>query len=187
MKQRTTMTDEDRKTNQPYDLDTIPAPEHQTKTAKNINKFFVLALVIIAICLGVILKWSIEGNEPLVIKNSPFPTRSVRANAEANGVIILTIDYCKNTEVQGEVRTSFVSETREIFAPLAKERYEPGCRKQEVPILIPKDLPADDYKLKFIARYDINPLKKQVPVTFESQTFHVNPLGSEPVGQRQEY
>lgn len=161
--------------NRPSDLDRITEREHPTKATKTINKIVVVALVVIALALGLILKWAVEGEDVLVIKNSPFPTRSIRTHAQPEGVIILTVDYCKNTDLQGEVRTSFVSSSREIFLPLSHEQYDKGCRKQEIPVLIPKGLPADDYKLKFIARYDINPLKKQVPVEFESQTFHVDP------------
>lgn len=163
----------------PADIDPIPEPAHQTVRAKAWNWLIVAALAVIAAVIGVFLFWSLQTQSPLVIKNSPFPTRSVRTNAEPNGVIILLVDFCKNTTKQGEVRTSFVSKTREVFLPIAKEQFDKGCAKEEVPVLIPKDLPADDYKLKFTARYDINPLKQSVPVVFESQTFHVNPLGTD--------
>lgn len=169
------MTDKARIENQPSDVDVIPELSHPTQATKNINKVVVGALIVIALCVGLFLKWSIEGSDPLVIKNSPFPTRSIRTHAQPEGVIILTVDYCKNTDLKGEVRTSFVSESREVFMPLAHEQLDRGCRKREIPVLIPKDLPADDYKLKFIVRYDINPLKRQVPAQFESRVFHVDP------------
>lgn len=153
--------------------------EHQTKTARVLNKIIIGFLVLTAMVIGLLLSWALTKEDPLVVNNSPFPTRSVRPNAEANGVIILTVDFCKNTDKSGEVRTSFVSQTREVFLPLAKEHMEKGCRKEELPVLIPKDLPADNYKLKFVARYNLNPLKTAVPITFESQEFHVNPLGTD--------
>lgn len=165
--------------NRPADIDAIQEENHPTKTTKIANKIILVALVAAFIGLFRIISWGLETNDPLVINNSPFPPRSVRTNAEPNGVIILAVDFCKNTDKQGEVRTSFVSSTREVFLPLSKEQLSKGCAKEEVPVLIPKDLPADDYKLKFTARYDLNPLKKQVPIVFESQVFHVNPAGTD--------
>lgn len=176
---RIKMTEADRVKNQPYDIDVIPEPEHQSSRSKVGNVVAIIALIIIALGLIRILTWSIQPTEPLVVKNSPFPTRSVRTDAEPNGVIILTVDYCKNTDVEGDVRASFVSNTREVFLPIDKERLPEGCAKEEVPVLIPKDLPTDNYKLKFTVRYDLNPLKRQIPVIFESQEFHVNPFGTD--------
>lgn len=171
---RTKMTDKDRKENQPYDIDVIPVPSHPSKTTRVINKFVILALVAIAISLGVFLSWSFASENVLEVKNSPFPTRSVPPEASANDVLILEIDYCKNTEKQGLVRASYVSETREIFMPIQREQYDKGCFKQDIPVIIPGDLPEDDYVLKFVATYEVNPLKRNVQVQFESQQFHIN-------------
>lgn len=164
----------------PADIDKIPEPVHPSAKTKTTNLLAAFSLLLIGLGVFLFLAWSFQDTNVLEVKNSPFPTRSVRTNAEPDGVIILTVDYCKNTDLKGQVRTSFVSATREVFLPLSKENLDRGCAKQEIPVLIPKDLPADNYKLKFIARYDVNPLKKQVPITFESQEFHVNPLGSDP-------
>ncbi len=163
----------------PYDIDKIPEPTHPSRRVRTTNLLATLSLLLIALGVILFLGWSFQSTNVLEVKNSPFPTRSVRNGAEQDGVIILTIDYCKNTKLQGEVRTSFVSKTREVFLPLAKEQYQSGCKRIDVPVLIPRDLPADDYKLKFIARYDVNPLKQQVPIVFESQTFRVNPMGED--------
>lgn len=162
-------------------VENTPMQTQEGPTAKDKlgAKLAYLALGIVAACVAVFTYWGLQPTNVLEIKNSPFPTRSVRTNAEPDGVIILTIDYCKNTTKRGEVRTSFVSTTREIFLPIATEQYDKGCRKEEVPVLIPKDLPTDNYRLKFTARYDINPLKEDVPIIFESQEFHVNPAGAD--------
>lgn len=184
MKKRTEMTDKDRKANQPYDIDVIPEHEHPTRTTRVINKFVLLALIVIAISLGVIMKWSFESSTPLVVKNSPFPTRGVPPTPSANDVIVLDIDYCKNTNKQADVRASYVSASREIFMPIVREQYDKGCFRQDIPIIIPKDLPADTYKLKFTARYNLNPLKQNVEVTFESQEFTISDTNGHSVDER---
>lgn len=149
-------------------------PPHQSKTNKFISWVVVGALVVIGISIAIFLKWSFASDNVLVVNNSPFPVRSVRPHAESNGVIILNVDYCKNVNIKGQVRTSFVSSSREVFLPVSDENQATGCHQTEVPILIPKDLPPDTYKIKFRATYDLNPLKKNVVSEFESQQFRVD-------------
>lgn len=161
--------------NRPTDLEKPQDVEHQTKTSRIINWFLVIALAIVAVGIGIILKWSFANENVLTIKNSPFPVRTVREHPEANGVVILNVDYCKNIGVNGRIRTSFVSETREVFLPLADENIPKGCQTREIPVLIPKDLLPDTYKIKFRATYDVNPLKKAIVSEFETKEFRVDP------------
>lgn len=163
---------ENREKNQPFDVDIIPSLPKPTKTTRVVNRFAVLSLLVITVVLGIMLSWSFEAQNPLVIKNSPFPTRSIPPNASAD-VVVIDVDYCKNTDKQASVRTSYVGSTREIFMPLVKEQYDKGCYTESIPILIPSSLPPDTYKLRFVATYNINPLKQNVQVIFESQEFTI--------------
>lgn len=131
-----------------------------------------ISLLVTATFVGILLSWSFASEKVLEIKNEPFPIRTIRKNASVNGVVILSIDYCKNRDIEGEVRVSFVSDEREIFLPIAREQIPKGCKVQEVPIVIPKDLQPDTYRLKFRTHYDINPLKS-VDNIFESRMFEV--------------
>lgn len=169
------MTKQQRIDNQPHNLDSIPEPTHPTKTTKVFNWLAVISLAIIAIGIGVLLRWSIADTNVLQVKNAPFPVRTIRQHAESGGVVILSIDLCKITNVPGTVRTSFVSQTREVFLPLSTERIQKGCLKQEIPVLVPKDLPADTYKIKFRATYNLNPLKRGIVSEFESKSFDIDP------------
>lgn len=158
-------------TGQPENLDSIPEATHPTKTTKVLNKVIVLFLVIIALGLGVILRWSFQDENVLQVKNSPFPAQII--HSQDKQVIILTADYCKNSNLEGTLRTSFVSETREVFQPVTKERLQKGCNKVDVPVVVPIGIPPDTYKIKFRATYDVNPLKKGVVVEFESRPVKV--------------
>ncbi len=158
----------------PTDIDRIPAVVHPSKSSKWFNRIILAALVVVAIGLGIIFHWSFANDEVLVIKNSPFPARVVADPTGATGgVVFLTADYCKDSSLEGKIRISYVSASREVFLPLAPEKLEKGCNKAEVPVVIPKDLAVDTYKIKFHAIYDINPLKQNVMVDFESQPFKV--------------
>ncbi len=159
----------------PVSIDRIPAVVHPSKSSKWLNRFILLALLIIAIGLGVIFRWSFEDTNVLVVKNSPFPVRTIRAHLQDNGVVILNADYCKNLDITGKLRMSFVSTSREVFLPLADERGPKGCNKVDIPVIIPKDLIPDTYKVKFHVIYDINPLKQNIASDFESKEFTVYP------------
>lgn len=152
-------------------LDVIPPATHPTKTTKYVNRFVVLALIIVAISLGIFLKWSFEGTDVLKVNNSPFPTKIVQQ--DGSGIVVLTADYCKNQKLDGTLRISFVSQSREIFLPIAQEELQRGCGIREIPIIIPKDLIPDTYKIKFRAIYDVNPVRQNIIVEFESKSFEI--------------
>lgn len=133
-----------------------------------------LSLGLIAAISILFLYWSFQPQDVLEIHNEPFPVRTIREHPNSDGVVILKVDYCKKTEAVGRVRTSFVSESRETFLPVAEDKGPKGCNVVELPILIPTDLTPGDYKVKFRVEYKINPIRTVVE-EFESSQFTVYP------------
>lgn len=159
---------------QPDNLDVIPEPAHPTKSMKVANYVIAVALVVIALSLGVFLKWSFADTSVLEVRNSPFPARIVPdTSGKTGGIVFLNADYCKNSSLEGTIRISYVSASREVFLPITPEKLPKGCDNSEVPVIVPKDLAADTYKIKFRVTYDINPIKQDVITDFESQPFKV--------------
>lgn len=153
---------------------------HKAKKASRKMFYTVwLALAVIAAAATLFLSWSFESESILQIKNAPFPVRFL--NNQDGGVVVLTTEYCKFKPTPGTVRVSFVSKSREVFLPIAPEKSPKGCETKELPILLPKDLPEDRYKVKFHAVYDLNPLKQNIPVDFESVEFDVTAANVVPV------
>jgi hypothetical protein len=150
-------------------------PPHQSNTTKRINKVVVVALVATALAILLMLKWAVASEQVLTVNKQPFPTRTIREHPTAGGVVFLTADFCKNEDVKGELRTSFVSETREVFLPISREMSEKGCRTVELPVLIPKDIEPDTYRIKMRITYDINPLKQNVVQEFYSYPVIIDP------------
>ncbi len=154
----------------PHDIDRIPADTHPSKTTKTVNRLIAAALVICVIVLGVMLKWALQSTDVLQVNNSPFPARvEADPSGVTGGVVYLKIDYCKKTTKQGQVRISYLSASREQFIPIVTERIAKGCSVQEFPVVVPVNLTQDTYRIKFRATYDVNPLRKNVPIEFESQ------------------
>lgn len=155
-------------------------PPKPSRGSKVMNKIVGTALLVVAITLGLFFYWATANTDVLKVNNEPFPTRTIRNHTVAGGVIVLEVDFCKNLDVNGDLRISFVSLSREVFLPETREDNEKGCRKEEVPILIPKEIPPDTYVVKFRATYDINPLKQDVLQEFESLPFEINESGVNP-------
>lgn len=154
-------------------LDDIVETPHVPSTVKTANKVLAVGLLIATLGLGLILYWSLQNTKVLDIHNAPFPARTIREHPTPDGVVILSVDYCKTRNIDGEVRESFVSSSREVFVPVAPEKGPKGCQKTEVPVIIPVNLPPDTYKIKFHVTYNLNPLKKNVTQDFESTQFTV--------------
>lgn len=138
-----------------------------------VNKLLFLSLFVAALGIAQFLYWSFQSEAVLKVNNEPFPSRVVKDGPENKGILILNVDYCKDIAVEGNLRMSFVSQTREIFLPLTREKGEEGCQKVDFPVLLPKELQPDKYFVRFRAVYDINPLKKNVVSEFKSQEFEL--------------
>lgn len=164
---------------------TEPVENGQSLKDNVLTKFAFVALLLIGLAIGLMFYWGTQNGPVIDVKNAPFPTRTIREHPTAGGVVILSVDYCKTREIEGDLRISFVSPSREIFLPITRERGPKGCNKSEVPILIPKDIPADTYKIKFRILYDINPLKQNVEESFESQEVIVDESVTNPDRQTQ--
>lgn len=151
------------------DMNEVELPSTKQRVG---NYVAYVALVLTMLAVGVLLYWAFQPSDVLEIKNSPFPVRTIREHPTADGVIILNIDYCKKIDVEGKVRISFVSQSREVFLPIADDRQSPTCKVVEFPVLIPHELPKDKYRIKFRTEYRVNPLKTEVE-EFESRSFEV--------------
>lgn len=175
-RKRVAMTDTERVKNQPYDIDVIPETERPSTRSKLANWVVVGALVLIALSLGIFFKWASADENVLVVKNAPFPVRTIREHPTGGGVVFLNVNVCKNSDIVGQNRMSFISPSREVFLPIAEEGLPKGCLDREIPIVIPKDLPPDTYRVKFRVTYNLNPLKQGIVDEFESKEFIVDPI-----------
>ena len=149
--------------------------KHLTKTNRAINKLIYLALIVLALAVGVFLYWSFQSEKILVVNNEPFPVRTIREATTPDGVVILTLDYCKNEKASGPLRISFVNNVREYFLPLRNEDSDVGCKVIEYPVLVPEGIEDGEYRIKFVVDYNLNPIKKNVHNEFYSQPVKVSP------------
>ena len=160
----------------PDDIDATPEPEVLPVRSKIINYLVAGALAVVAVALGIFFYWASASEKVITVNNEPFPVRTIREHPTAGGVVFIKVDLCKATDIEGELRTSFISTAREVFLPLSRERLEEGCFVREIPVLIPNDLPGGTYKVKFRIQYNLNPLKQGVFDEFESKEFRIGPI-----------
>lgn len=166
---------ENRVKNQPVDVDVIPVASVPSRTTKVVNKFMIVALVIIAIGVGLFLKWSFQSEHVIQVNNEPFPVRTIGDTPESRGVLVLNVDFCKLQEAEGQLRISLINEAREVFLPASTENLPVGCEQREVPIVIPTGLIAGEYVVKFRTTYRLNPLKQSVVNEYQSEKIFIDP------------
>lgn len=176
---RLPMTEGYRAEHQPAHPDVIMGPEQPSTRSKAVNWIVGGALAMIAASLLVFFSWALENENIIEVNNEPFPVRTIRNHPEPGGVVFLNVDMCKNTDAEGTLRTSFVSETREVFLPLQEVEMDHGCFIREIPVAIPNDIEPDHYRVEFRVEYSLNPLKQRVVDEFKSSEFIIAPLASQ--------
>ena len=147
-------------------------PNTQNTRSKIANWAVAFLFLLGVVGLAIFLYWSYQPDDVLELKDNPVPVRSIRENPATDGVVILHFDYCKKNDAVGRVRTSFVSHTRDVFLPVSEDKQEAHCRDLELPVLIPKDLPPDEYVIRFRVEYQVNPITRTIE-EFDSEKFKV--------------
>lgn len=158
----------------PPPIEDVEPPKESTAT-RIINKFVLLALLAVAATLVLFFTWATADESVLSIQEEPMKVRTIREHPTAGGVVFVTPNYCKNYNVVGEQRLSFVSATREVFLPLTEEDGKKGCHEEEIVVQIPKDIPVDVYIVKMRVTYNINPLKTKITQIATSQPVIIDP------------
>lgn len=135
---------------------------------KHLIGFMYSILAVIVVTSSVLLYWLYQPYQVL----SPNPVIKVTSVEDAH-LVILSATYCKNLNAKGTVRISFVGSTIEELTPMATEAQPKQCYdKQQIPIIVPQDLPVGKYYIKFSANYKINPLRTFTTI-YQSESFEV--------------
>lgn len=156
-------------------MNELNQPETEVRPSKKnrmVSKFAYVVLAILASAVFVFLYWSFQPADVLTVRNEPVPVRIFTNGESGENIIIMNVDYCKTVKADGRVRFSFVSKTREVFLPVGEDKQPPSCHVRDIPVIIPSDLPADTYRIKFTIIYTINPIK-EVTEVFESLEFDI--------------
>jgi hypothetical protein len=136
---------------------------------KNILGWSTVGLLILA---GTIfLFWVNEPYEPLIVNNEPLP---VNAETVVAGTSVkLTINFCKNVDVEGVVRPSLVGISAPNLPPY-KENLPIQCSELEASLIIPRALTPGTYHVHYEVTYPKpNPVRSSVIQTFDSEPFEV--------------
>lgn len=163
------------KTPRPTGTESAQPVEEETTRTRAVNWIMIIFLAVIGLSVGQMLVWAMDNRPVLEVKNSPFPTRTIREHATANGVIFLDADYCKHQDIDGRMRVSFLSPAREILLPLYEESLDVGCDRIEFPVVVPREIVPEEYVIKFRVTYNKNPLKQNEVVEFESLPVTIDP------------
>lgn len=154
-------------------METNEQSESLTPKQRAVNIATFISLGIITAGLGIFLYWLFQSEKVIQVNNEPFPV-SIIDDHVSQKVVVLKVDFCKYQNVEGDLRVSFLNDNHEEFLPITRERSEKGCRVSDLPILVPETIKPGKYRIKFTVRYDVNPLKRDIPNEFVSQEFTIN-------------
>jgi hypothetical protein len=98
--------------------------------------------------------WLIYPYKPLVLTNVKLDRTEVNRGEH----ILVSADYCKNTNKQADLFISFIDGL--VYNPQPQViNLEKGCHHATLSIYVPKALPIGEFKLKGVFRYKINPIR----------------------------
>lgn len=108
-----------------------------------------------------------QSNPPLEIRNNPMPVRVT------DNTVVMTVDGCKFTDRPASIDISFVDSFIYNIPTMTMSGLSNGeCKKAELSIPIPENLPSGEYYLRGKSTYDVNVLATRT-VEWESQAFMI--------------
>jgi len=113
--------------------------------------------------------------EPIKVSKVDLLTKQVRAGEE----ITYVIEFCKNvdSDILGEVDRFLVDtkndKTRPIELSGSQANGPKGCRKLEIGVLLPLNVPESTYRLRFVYKYYPSLFRPPIVVTVEPKDFLV--------------
>lgn len=146
--------------------------EGPTSATRKANILVYVVLLFLAMVLALFLFWTFSNTDVLKVNNDPVPVSKISPTPVADGQVVFRIDFCKSVGAQGTVRPSFVNPARELFLPTYEDKLDKGCGIYDVPVIIPRDIPAGKYHVHYRITYHVNPIKTVVE-EFNSQDFEV--------------
>lgn len=134
-----------------------------------INWLILIALPIIVIAIlvvGYLVFWPVE-----VIKPNTVPYRIKTPIVKQGGTLIYEVDACKFLAIDSTIYRSFVDGLM-FTAPPAPNSITVGCKKTNVFLEVPKDLPIGIYHIELKIVYKVNPIH-DVIYNFRTEDFQV--------------
>jgi len=113
-----------------------------------------ISLWLLFITILLVGYWLIYPYKPLVLTNVKLDRTEVNRGEH----ILVSADYCKNTNKQADLFISFIDGL--VYNPQPQViNLEKGCHHATLSIYVPKALPIGEFKLKGVFRYKINPIR----------------------------
>jgi len=135
---------------------------------------YIFSYLTILIALGLMFLagfWLLYPYKVVEFKNSPYPIMNENKTVKKGEDLIYQVDACKYLNAVPDLTRFFIDGI--IYeTPKSVGAVEMGCHIQDISITVPKAIPTGVYKMKFIARYKVNPIRVIEYVNY-SQSFMV--------------
>jgi len=122
-------------------------------------------LLLLSIVVFTVGFWLLYPYKTIEFKNNVFPVINENRTVSRGDRLRYEVDACKYTDIVPILKKYFVDgviyEVTESFGAVDR-----GCRKTIVDVYVPRAIPVGTYKMKFIAKYQVNPIKTIVFVNY---------------------
>ena len=147
----------------------VTVPKQRDRVLAIVSYLVILAGFLLA---GLFIYWTfLQPSEVFRVKDNTI--RVVPESVRPHDEVTLSLSFCKLISVDGEVQRSFVSRSVEILTPAIKEDIGKTCVDNiQSKVLVPGQSPPGEYRIKYRAKYKINPIKT-VEETYYSEPFVV--------------
>ncbi len=139
---------------------------------KNRLLYFIAgSITVVALfTIALVTYWMIYPTSPLTI-TEPLKVLNPNHEVENGGVLILDAEFCKNTDVSGEVQISLIGKSVTVLTTV-REGLPKGCNHTPTKVQLPVLLNIEDRKVHYKVTYKLNPLRTVVK-EFESENFKI--------------
>ena len=128
-------------------------------------------LALLAIVVFTVSFWLLYPYRTMEFKDPLFRVLNENKTVERGGRLKYEVNACKYTDIVPTLKKFFVDgviyEVTESYGAVDK-----GCGKTIVDVYVPRAIPVGNYKMKFIAKYQVNPIREIVFVNY-SEAFVV--------------
>lgn len=157
-------------------IDTMLPPANGTNGVKPRDRVMLsiayITIALTALLLGLLLWWlALQPDRVFQVKdNKIIPQKQTVAAGEE---IQFKTSFCKLIDTPGEITRSFISGETVIYTPPSKDELGRTCADDIIiKVIVPGQSPPGEYRLRYDAKYKINPIKN-VHETYSSEPFMV--------------
>lgn len=120
-----------------------------------VSYFTLISAMLLVLVFGY---WYLYPYRTLELNTKTYPILNENKVVKQGERLIYQVDACKYTDVIPDLTKFFVDGV--IYeTPKSIGAIEKGCHVKNIDVYVPRAIPTGVYHMKFVARYEVNPIR----------------------------